>query len=115
VENHVSPHGLRCEIEPDRDVVTVRPIGEVDIASVAAVDRPLIELWDAGFTTIALDLRWVSFMDSTGLRLLIRHSERARADGAVLRIDVAPGGPVHRLLELTGTLDLLPARICAQA
>ena len=64
---------------------------------------------------IVLDLRWVPFKDSTGLRLLIRHRERARAEDATLRIDIAPGGAVHRLLELTGTLELLPIRACAAA
>ena len=110
-----SPMGLRCVVEPDRERVVVRPIGEIDLATVGAVERPLDELWGRGFRAIDLDLRWVPFMDSTGLRLIIRYSQRAEEDGVALRVDVLPGGPVHRLLEVTATLELLPVRLSGPA
>jgi anti-anti-sigma factor len=110
VKDATPPGGLRCEIEPDRDRVIVRPVGEIDLATVAAVEAPLDDLWSSGFRTIVLDLRWVPFMDSTGLRLLIRHSRQAAQDGKDLHVEIAEGGAVHRLLEVTATLDLLPVR-----
>ena len=109
-----SAPGLRCEIEPDRDRVIVRPMGEIDLATVGAVEAPLDELWGTGFTCIVLDLRWVSFMDSTGLRLLIRQCARAEQDGAALEVNVAGDGAVHRLLHLTGLLDRLPIAVDAR-
>jgi anti-sigma B factor antagonist len=102
------PIGLRCEVEPDRERVVVRPIGEIDLATVGVVEAPLIELRTTGFAEIVLDLRWVSFMDSTGLRLVLRHCRMAEQDGKALRVDVGEASQVHRLLELTGMLDLLP-------
>jgi anti-anti-sigma factor len=111
VEHKTTTAELRCEIEPDRDRVIVRPYGEIDIATVAAVDAPLEELHGSGFTTIVLDLRWVPFMDSTGLRLILRQCQRAEQDGTTLRVDVTEGGAVHRLLSLTGVLDVLPVSL----
>ncbi|HWH95959.1 MAG TPA: STAS domain-containing protein [Baekduia sp.] len=100
--------GLRCHVEPDRDRVIVRPVGEIDLATVGVVDAPLGELWDSGFTAIVIDLRWVPFMDSTGLRMLVRWSRRAQEDGVDLRIEVPDDSQVHRLFELTAMLDALP-------
>jgi anti-sigma B factor antagonist len=98
---------LRCEVEPDRDSVTVRPVGEIDLATVGPIEARLDELWASGFRKIVLDLRRVSFMDSAGLRLVIGHNRRAEQDGAALRVEVAEGGAVHRLLQMTATLGLL--------
>jgi anti-sigma B factor antagonist len=111
VHDQTSTPGLRCEIEPDRDRVVVRPMGEIDLATVGVVETPLNELWGTGFTTIVLDLRWVSFMDSTGLRLLIRQCQRAEQDGAALEVSVAGDGAVHRLLHLAGLVDRLPITV----
>ncbi|HEV7774196.1 MAG TPA: STAS domain-containing protein [Conexibacter sp.] len=53
-----------------------------------------------GFATIVLDLRQLTFMDSTGLRLLLRLDAESRSDG--FRFAIVDGeGPVRRLLELT--------------
>jgi anti-anti-sigma factor len=45
-----------------------------------------------------IDLREVTFVDSTGLNVLI-NANRVRADGLVLR---SPAGAVARVLELSG-------------
>jgi stage II sporulation protein AA (anti-sigma F factor antagonist) len=111
VQHQTTTAGLRCEIEPDRDRVIVRPYGEIDIATVGAVEAPLDELRSSGFQTVVLDLRWVPFMDSTGLRLILRQCQHAEQDGTALRVEVTEGGAVHRLLSLTGVLDVLPVSL----
>jgi anti-anti-sigma factor len=102
-----APDGLRCHVEPDRERVIVRAVGEVDLATAAVLEEPLNELRAGGFTAIELNLREVTFMDSTGLRLLVRWRRRAQADAFDLRIEVDPDGPVARVMELTGLQDLL--------
>jgi anti-sigma B factor antagonist len=97
---------FRCEVEPDRVAVRVRPVGEMDLATVPVVDAQLAELWAVGFTRIVLDLHDVTFLDSTGLRLLMSWHERSASDG--IGFAVIPGPPgVQRLLELTGVADQL--------
>jgi anti-anti-sigma factor len=102
-----TPQGLRCHVEPDRERVVVRAVGVVDLATVAVLDGPLNELRASGFTQIAIDLREVTFMDSTGLQLLVRWRRQSHAEGFDLQIEVDPEGPVARVVELTGLQDVL--------
>jgi anti-anti-sigma factor len=92
---------FRCEVAPHRDVVLVRPVGELDLATVPMVDEQLAELSSAGFTRLVLDLRGVRFLDSTGLRMLLAWHGRSTNDG--IAFSVIPGPPVvQRVLEITG-------------
>lgn len=75
----------------------VRPEGEVDLATVGRVEEA------AGTVAgdLAIDLRAVTFLDSSALRLLIEQDRRARDDGHAFAI--VPGGPsVQRLLQIAG-------------
>ena len=102
---------LRCDVRPERRVVIVVPTGELDLAGVPTVDGELDELRKAGFDHLAVDLRGLRFMDSTGLRLLLRWTASAAEDG--YRFSVIPGPPqVQRVLDLTGVesaLDMVSA------
>jgi anti-anti-sigma factor len=105
--SHPVPQGLRCHVEPDRDRVVVRAVGEVDMATVDVLGKPLDELRANGFTQIEIDLREVTFMDSTGLRLLVSWRRRALTEGFDLQIVLDPDGPVARVVELTGLQEVL--------
>lgn len=91
---------FRVAVEPERDRVRVVPHGELDLSTVPQVETQIEELRSRGFTTIVLDLRQLTFMDSTGLRLLLLLDAEARADGFRFSI-VDCDGPVRRLLQLT--------------
>src|SRR4051812_9040458 len=84
------PEPFRCEVEPARDAVRVRPIGELDLATVPLVEAELAELWSVGFTRIVLDLRDVCFLDSTGIRLLLNWHAHSAADGMVFGVISGP-------------------------
>jgi anti-sigma B factor antagonist len=80
--------------------VRVVPQGELDLVTVPQLETQIEQLRSRGFTTIALDLRQLTFMDSTGLRLLLRLNLESRSDGfRFVVIDCE--GPVRRLLRLT--------------
>jgi anti-sigma B factor antagonist len=97
---------FRCEVEPHRDEVLVRPVGELDLATVPMVDEQLAELSSAGFTRLVLDLRAVRFLDSTGLRMLLSWQGRSTNDG--FAFSVVPGAPVvQRVLQIAGVEDWL--------
>ena len=98
-----------CEVVPERDHVTVLPRGELDMATVGALERELRRLRDSGFDHLVLDLGGLSFMDSSGLHLVTRWAAEAATDG--FEFELVPGPPaVQRVFELTSLTDQLPFR-----
>jgi anti-sigma B factor antagonist len=99
MQMHSSPF-FRIVVQPEPERVRVILHGEFDLATVAQLETQVDELRAGGASAIVLDLRQLSFMDSTGLRLLLRLDAESRANG--LRFSIVDSeGPVRRLLELT--------------
>jgi anti-sigma B factor antagonist len=97
---------FRCEVEPRRATVHVRPVGELDLATVPAVETQLVELRAAGFTSLVLDLRAVWFLDSTALHLILDWHAIAEADGISFGLLAGPPA-VQRLFDLSGLTERL--------
>jgi anti-anti-sigma factor len=91
---------FRIAVMPERERVVVVPQGELDIATAGAVEQEVEQLVARGFASVVLDLRELAFIDSSGLRLLLRLDAAARAEGFAFAIRECDG-PVRRLLELT--------------
>ena len=81
--------------------------GELDIGSAPEVEQVLQQVEADGAPDLTIDLRALTFMDSTGLRMLVAADKRARDEGRSLRIIRGPA-PVQRILDLTGLGDKLP-------
>ena len=97
---------FRCEVEPHRAEVRIRPVGELDLHTVPVVDAQIAELWSVGFTRLVVDLRAVRHLDSTGLRMLLAWTATSAADG--IGFFVIPGpAMVRRVLEVSGVADRL--------
>jgi anti-sigma B factor antagonist len=97
---------FELSVFPERAFVRVRPCGEVDLATAGLLDHQIQELWDSGWKEVIADLRDVTFMDSSGLHVLVAHHRRAATDG--VRFSIIDGnGPVSRVLELTGIDQVL--------
>jgi anti-sigma B factor antagonist len=95
---------LEVRAWPDRDRVIVAVRGELDIASVEALQEQLDELRITGWNDVVLDLRELTFIDSCGLSLLLREERAARRAGASFAIvDGSP--PLARMLEIVGLED----------
>jgi anti-sigma B factor antagonist len=91
---------LAVSAVPDREHVRVIAAGEVDLATAGLLRDQLTELFDVGWRDVVLDLREVSFMDTSGIHVLLDADERARADGVALTVVTDPGA-VRELLRLT--------------
>jgi anti-anti-sigma factor len=63
---------------PDRERVVLALHGELDVASVSPVRVALDELLAAGWRSVVLDLRELTFIDSTGVSLLLEAERAAR-------------------------------------
>ena len=74
--------------------------GEIDSYVAPAFDDQLVAL-DAA----SIDLSAVTFMDSSGVKVLVRHHRRGADRGDTLRI-VAMSRPVRRILEISGLLRM---------
>ena len=107
VSQHNGP--FTCEVFAEGDSATVAPRGELDMATVGAVDQELRRLHDEGIRKILLDLRGLTFLDSSGLHLVVRWAGEASKDGFELELE--PGPPaVQRIFSLTALEDTLPWR-----
>ncbi len=79
--------------------------GDVDAATSAQVDSSLDHLLAAGATDLIVDTTDVTFLDSSGLRSLIRARQQFGERGGTFVIDgMSPA--VLRILELAGLLEL---------
>jgi anti-sigma B factor antagonist len=83
-------------------VAMLRLKGEFDMGGEIAFESELDRLLEAEPATLVVDLRGLKFLDSTGLRALIRVRSRARRDGWSLALTRAPRA-VERIFSLTRT------------
>ena len=94
------------EIQQSAGGVTVAIAGEIDLSVIADLDTRLEATLAAGPDPLVVDLRKVTFVDSSGLRFLLKLNESAQADGRRFAL-VAAGDPVVRVLQLAGVEDRL--------
>jgi anti-sigma B factor antagonist len=106
---HVDLEPFRVEVHPERQRVRVVPIGELDIATVDEIDARLRDLNQAGFRRFVLDLRRLTFIDSSGVRLVLTWHAAARQNGIDFLVLEGPPA-VQRVFEVAGLLDQLPFR-----
>jgi anti-sigma B factor antagonist len=98
---------FQVDVQPEPYGARVCPVGEIDLATVAHVRRNIEESVAAGCRRVVLDLRGVTFMDSTALHLALDADAAASADGWELLI-IAGSGRVQRVFEITGLRERLP-------
>ena len=88
---------FEIRVQPAREVVRVKAIGELDLASGPELRSQVLELVAVGFEHVIIDLRGVSFIDASSVGLLLRLADRARSAG--WRLSLIPGrGEVQRVL-----------------
>jgi anti-anti-sigma factor len=83
--------------------------GELDIATVPVVRDRLAAVTDAGARRLVVDLRNVTFMDSTGLAAFI-HTKMRLGDEGHLTLAMEPDSYARLIFEvagLTGVLDVV--------
>jgi anti-sigma B factor antagonist len=89
--------------ELDGDVKVFNLRGELDHATARELRAPLDEAIDAGESAFLIDLSDCSFIDSTGLSVLVHARSRVLDEGSDRRFEVCcPDVQIRRLLEITG-------------
>ena len=102
------PDEFRIESESLPERVTLRPVGELDIASADLLTSALQQADRSGPPLVVLDLAGVTFIDSAGVRCVLQAVAASRANADKLRVARECSEPVRRLFELVGALDRLP-------
>jgi anti-sigma B factor antagonist len=90
---------LSLEITARVDATCVAAVGEIDFASLGELERTLTDL--DGPRPVELDLSGVSFIDSSGLAMLLSMRNLFAEGGGMLSLH-APSQKVRRVFELAG-------------
>jgi anti-sigma B factor antagonist len=95
------------ESKDDGDWSVVHVRGEVDVFTAPKLRERIIELVERGRYNVIVDLEAVTFMDSTGLGILVGCLKRIKEkDGSLVL--AGPQRPVMRVLTITGLARVFP-------
>ena len=97
---------LTYESQETDGIVKLVLSGEFDLSSASQIEDVLKEIEERRPPVLVLDLRELTFMDSTGLRVMVSADARARDDSRRLVVVQGPE-PVHRVFRITGLDDHL--------
>lgn len=113
-ERHVTVGGpgfLAVEYAAAAERTVVHVVGEVDVATADAVRTAGIEAVGKAERHVEVDVRGVSFMDSTGLAALLALFKEATRRSLTFSVLCGPGEtPVYKLVRLVGLDDALGLR-----
>lgn len=77
--------------------------GELDLTTISTLQAQLEELGNGG-TPLTLDLSGLEFIDSEGIRLVLKAHKRAEQDGREFSVVL---GPSRRVFDLVGITEML--------
>jgi anti-sigma B factor antagonist len=99
----------QLDVDPQSERVVLRVCGDLDLETaprLLAGAEPHLDTGDGG---LVIDLSEVTFIDSSGLSVLIRINQRVTAANRRLAI-IAPPPHVAKAFEITGLNQVLPLR-----
>lgn len=100
---------MELEIAIDRSdegcVLTLS--GEVDLYTAPNLKQAIVDIVDDGCTSLVLDLEQVSFIDSSGLGVLISGLRRVKEHGGTLRL-VCTKDSILKIFRITGLDKVFP-------
>ena len=82
------------------DAMHVKLSGDLDLSTAKRAEQAIEEAERAGRRAVVIDLRGLSFMDSTGLRVIVSADKRAKRAGKRAVIVQGPSA-VRRVFEIT--------------
>jgi len=92
--------------------MVVRVSGELDMATSSELESQL-ETTNAG-ERVVIDLTECTFLDSTGIRVLLTGASRSESAGGTLEL-IAPDERVRRVLEIAGVETKIPVHATPDA
>jgi anti-sigma B factor antagonist len=102
------PGSFEVKSTHDGTVLTLSVIGELDMATAKILSAHLINARELSPAAVTIDLRRLTFMDSSGLRLLIDLNDRAKREGWYLTLIAPTEEAAVTVLQVTGADKALP-------
>ena len=102
-------HPLTIEVRPSAGSITFALVGELDLSSCTTL-RTCLEELDPGVTDVAVDLTGLSFIDSSGLALLVTTQQALAGRGGSMAL-LGANGHVRRVLEVSGVDQVLTVQV----
>lgn len=96
------PFEIREELAASTGLI-LRLYGEFDLACAQQFEEALERR--NGSREVVIDLAGLTFMDSTGIHMLLEAKKCADREGFELSVSMPGDGPVRKVLELTGLTD----------
>jgi anti-anti-sigma factor len=87
--------------EEHGDVPVATLTGEIDASNVQDVAARLQTLMTNRMKVLVVDLTQLSYLDSAGINLLFTVGDELRGRQQTLRLVVAEGSPIRRMLQIT--------------
>ena len=104
---------LQLATRHEGDVTIVSVLGEVDVFTAPGLDGELDALVADGSARLVIDMSEVSFLDSTGLGVLVKVLKHAREAGGWLHL-VVTSDRIRKIFEITGLDASIPIFDTAQ-
>jgi anti-anti-sigma factor len=105
--HQLQPQPFSIRVLPmQAQVVRVRVSGEVDLRTAPELERALVQEICAA-REVLLDLSGISFIDSSGLRVIVIAARAAQSNGGALALDSRLPAQARRVLEITGLQSLI--------
>lgn len=92
-------------VRHDDSTAAVSPTGDLDVSTSPRLLACIDKLLGEGLSRITLDLRAVTFIDSSGLGALVK-AHKLAAPSAEITV-VQPRPHVHRAMEISGILKVI--------
>jgi anti-sigma B factor antagonist len=107
LDRELEADGLSVQLQQEGERVVVRAWGELDLSSAKEFEARLRRVIRESSSGVILDLGGVTFIDSTGLRVLISAATLSHASRREL-IVLRGSAQALQVIETSGVEDLLP-------
>ena len=96
------------DVAKEPRLTTVTLSGELDVVCADVFRRKFMDVAEDEPQRVVIDLRGLTFLDSTGLALLLRVNEMSHDLGFGLTMVSSDGDAVNKIFRMTGTNAVLP-------
>jgi anti-sigma B factor antagonist len=95
-------------VDTSGPVPVARISGEIDLANGPRLRDELLALAVVDFAGLVVDLTGVTYLDSSGVKVLFQLARDLRQHDQTLLVTVPIGSPLRRVLKITGLHEVAP-------